>query len=322
MKMEYSKSELKDYMEKIIEVLKDRPPKEILSYAIFNEADEVEYYRKLAEHARRESVKVLFTQMADESQEHYERLYKLFKKLYPDEEPIKIDVPPVEVAPFYPKFETVDDYIEALEYCMQSELFAKETYELLALKATNEDSKVLFAQLAQIEENHYQRIKKLYDLLSGFREKKSLPEELGPGGYLLDGRTKARYLFLDLLARGGRGYVFTREPPEKAKEWFKREDVEVVWVTNIPGRGRISPRLLVESDGALCQLLETGKTVVLLENLEGLIAVSGFKEVFQCISRLRDTAISSGSYLIVHAKKDALEEKEWELLKSELTFIE
>ncbi|NJF24868.1 DUF835 domain-containing protein [Thermococcus sp. Bubb.Bath] len=318
----YSKSELKAYMKKVIDTLKYLSPKEILSYAIFNEADEVEYYRKLAEHARRESVKVLFIQMADESQEHHDRLYKLFKELYPDEEPVKIDAPPVEVAPFYPKFETVDDYIEALEYCMQSELFAKETYEILALKALNEESKVLFSQLAQMETDHYRRIKKLYDLLARFRKRKILPEEIEPGGYIFDDRTKARYLSLDLITKNRTGYVFTREHPEKAKEWFKREDVEVIWITNVPGKGRIPPKMLVDSESALCQLLENEKTVVLLENLEGLIAISGFNEVFECISKLRDIAISAGSYLIVHAKEDALEAKEWELLKSELTFIE
>ncbi|MFA4669246.1 ferritin family protein [Pyrococcus kukulkanii] len=110
--------ELKEYMEKVIEALKDKSPKEVLSYAIFNEEDEVEYYRKLAEHARRESIRVLFLQMAEESLEHKEKLLKLFRRLYPGEEPVKVEAPPVEVAPFYPKFETVDEYLEALEYCM------------------------------------------------------------------------------------------------------------------------------------------------------------------------------------------------------------
>ncbi|ASJ00326.1 DUF835 domain-containing protein [Thermococcus gorgonarius] len=314
--------ELREYMEKVIEALKNRPVKEVLSYAIFNEKDEVEYYRKLAEHAGRESIKVLFIQMAEESQEHYDRLYSLFKKLYPDEEPVKVDAPPVEVAPLYPKFETVDDYLEALEYCMQSELFAKETYEVLALKAENEESRVLFAQLAEMEKDHYLRLKKLYDLLTSFKRQKLLPEELEPGGYLFKDRTKARYLLLDLLPKSKEAHVFTRENPEKTREWFKRDDINIVWVTNLPGKGRISPKMLAESDGFLCGVLEQRNVVVLIENFEILTLITDFRKLFECVSRLRDIAVNSGSYLLVHAKREALGEKEWALLESELEVVD
>ncbi|CAB49963.1 ferritin family protein [Pyrococcus abyssi] len=316
------KLEAREYMEKIVKKLKDLSPKEILSYAIFNEEAEIRYYRELAKRSERESVRVLFLQMADESQEHHDRLYKLFKELYPNEEPVEVDAPPVEVAPFYPKFETVDDYLEALEYCMESELFAKETYEVLALKATNEDARVLFAQLAEMENDHYLRLKKLYNLLTSFKQKKILPEDLEPGGYLLSDRTKARYLFLDMLSKSKEAYLFTRENPEKVKEWLKRDDINIIWVTNLPGKGRISPRMLIEPESVLCEILKAGNVVVLLENLEILVLITDFRKLFECISRLRDIAISSGSYLIVHAKKEAVGEREWALLESELAPIE
>lgn len=41
----------------------------------------------------------------------------------------------------YPEFERVEDYLDALEYCMESELLAKRTYEILSTKAEDEDAK-------------------------------------------------------------------------------------------------------------------------------------------------------------------------------------
>ena len=320
--MPHLSPELKKYMEKVIEALKDRPVKEILSYAIFNERDEVEYYRKLAEHAGRESIRVLFIQMADESQEHHDRLYSLFKKLYPGEEPVKVDAPPVEVAPFYPEFETVDDYLEALEYCMQSELFAQQTYELLSQKATHEDSRVLFAQLADIERNHYERLKKARDLLVGFKAKRMLPEEISPGGYLFPDKIKARYMLLDLMGKGLKPYIFSRDPPKKLFEWFKREDINAVWISSAPVRGALTPASLVHSKTSLADVLQNERAVILIENFETIALSEGFPKAFDMISLLRDVAMVSGSYLLVHANENALPEREWAILESELELID
>ena len=320
--MSHLSPELKKYMERVIEALGDRPVKEILSYAIFNERDEVEYYRKLAEHADRESIKALFIQMADESQEHHDRLYSLFKKLYPEEEPVKVDAPPVEVAPFYPEFETVEDYLSALEYCMQSELFAQQTYELLSQKATREDSRVLFAQLAEMEKNHYERLKKAYDLLASFKARKMLPEDISPGGYLFPDKIKARYMLLDLMRKGLKPYVFSRDPPKKLLEWFKREDINAVWISSAPVKGAMTSKSIIHSKDGLVEMLGDDKVVLLIENFEVIAASEGFLRAFELVSPLRDVAIVSNSYLLIHAKENALSEKEWAILESELEVID
>jgi len=320
--MAHLSPELKKYMERVIEALRDRPVREILSYAIFNEKDEVEYYRKLAEHAGRESIKALFIQMADESQEHHDRLYSLFKKLYPEEEPVKVDAPPVEVAPFYPEFETVDDYLSALEYCMQSELFAQQTYELLSQKATREDSRVLFAQLAEMERNHYERLKKAYDLLAGFKARKMLPEDISPGGYLFPDKIKARYMLLDLIGKGLKPYVFSRDPPKRLFEWFKRDDINAVWISSAPVKGAMTPSALVNSRAGLADILEDEKAVILIENFEAITVSVGFKRAFEMVSLLRDVAMMSGSYFLIHVKEKALPEQEWAVLESELGVID
>jgi len=308
------------YMDEIIEVLKGKSPKEVLSYAIVNEEEEARYYRQLERHARRGSVKILFRQMAEESDEHRDNLYKLFKKLYPDEEPASVEAPPVEVAPFYPEFETAEDYLEALEYCMKSELFAKETYELLAQKATDDESRAIFARLAEMEEDHYRRIKKVYDLLMSFKARKLLPENLEPGGYLVQDKTKGRYIFADLIERGS-GTVISRDPPKILTRWFGMTNLNVVWLSNTTVKGAMNARELVESRDLIAKVLERGE-VLLLENVEYIALSEGFKRLMEYLSFLRDVAITSGSHMIVHAGREAFDTKEWAVLRAEFEEVD
>ncbi|WP_367884841.1 ferritin family protein [Thermococcus sp. JCM 11816] len=81
-------------MNEIIERLKRLSPKELLSYAIFNEEDEAKYYAELAEKAKRKSVRALFKKMSRESKGHELLLRRTFERLFPGEEPVKVDVPP------------------------------------------------------------------------------------------------------------------------------------------------------------------------------------------------------------------------------------
>ncbi|WP_367884840.1 hypothetical protein [Thermococcus sp. JCM 11816] len=63
----------------------------------------------------------------------------------------------MEVYPFYPEFEKVEDYIRALEYCMESELFAKRTYEILAGVAENEDVRGIASSFHRLSRNTTKR---------------------------------------------------------------------------------------------------------------------------------------------------------------------
>ncbi|AFK22563.1 hypothetical protein containing Ferritin-related domain [Pyrococcus sp. ST04] len=260
--------------------------------------------------------------MSEESLQHKEKLYKLFKKLYPNEEPRKIEAPPVEVVPLYPKFETVEDYLEALEYCMKSELFAKDTYEILAQKAINEESRVIFLQLAEMERDHYERLKKAYDLFTSLKSRKMMPEYLKPGGYLFFDKFKARYTFLDLVSNNRDGFIFSRDPPNLIKEWMKNENLSITWISTAPLKGSVTPRAFLDSKEDLIEIMKRGRMVFLVESIEFIIAKEGFKETFELISALRDVAIVSNSHLLVHSTRDTLNEREKAILEAELQVIE
>ena len=313
-------------MRDIVEALENKSPKELLSYAIFNELEEAEYYSKLAAKAGRASVKALFLKMSEDSKNHHDWLYRLFKKMYPGEEPVKVDAPPVEVAPFYSEFQSVEDYISALKYCMESELFAKKTYELLAKVASDEDSRDLALNLAAMEEDHYQSLRKMYELMLSLEEEEILPEKLEPGGYLFTDELKAKYFLIDLINGGVRLSVAVRENPKKFLEMFGGADIEVVWITKTEVENSIRPEEIPILKKRFCRFLkeaserdETG--AVFLQNLGYLALELGFKNMMDVVLYLKDCALLHDGYVLATAIKDAFSPREWALLTSELRRI-
>ena len=310
-------------MEEIIEVLKGKSPKELLSYAIFNEEEEAKYYEELSEKAERASVKALFIKMSRDSENHRELLYGLFKRLYPGEEPVRVEAPPVEVAPFYPEFESVEDYLSALKYCMESELFAKRTYEMLAKVAEDEDTKAFALSLATMEEEHYQEIKKMYELVLALEEKEITPRALDPGGYLFTDELKAKYFLLDLIEGEVLLKVAIREKPEKFLELFGNRRVEVVWITKTEVENAIPPEEIPELKRVLVKFLESAKSegkrgAIFLQNLSYLALELGFKGMMDLVLYLKDYALLYDGYLLATAIKDTFSQQEWALLTSEL----
>ena len=315
-----------ELLKRVVESLRDKSPKELLSYAVFNEEEEAKYYAQLAERAKRISVKALFLKMSEESRSHREWLYNLFKKLYPGEGPVKVEAPPVEVAPFLPEFETVDDYVSALEYCMKSELFAKKTYEMLARVSTDEDTRVLALNLATMEEGHYEEIRKLYELIATLKERKISPQHLKPGGYLFTDDTKAKYFLLDMLDGEAVLKALIRENPEQFLEMFRDRNVSVVWVTKTEAENSIPPREVPGIRRDLARFLEDAgshgeKGIIFLQNFSYLVLELGFKEAMDFALYLKDSALLHGGYVIVSALPTAFEKREWSILTSEFYVI-
>lgn len=238
--MEQDPSEI---MREIVNRLKNLSVKELLSYAIFNEEEEAKYYAELARRAKRRSVKVLFKKMSEESKLHENTLRNLFDRLFPNEEPVKVDIPPVEVYPFYPKFENAKDYASALRYCMESELFAKQTYELLASVARDEKVRELALSLMIMEQKHYEEIKSVYELIEAFEHRRSSPWELDSGAYLLTDDVKARYFLLDFLDEPKRLLALVRDNPRKFSE-FIEDCGKVLWITKADVDNSVPPELL------------------------------------------------------------------------------
>jgi rubrerythrin len=312
-------------MFEIVNKLKNATPKELLSYAIMNEEAEVEYYKKLAEIAKKPSVKLVFKRMSEESEKHYHILKRLFKKLFPGEEPVKVEVPPVEVAPFYPKFESVADYFEALKYCMESELFAKETYELLASNTDNGELREMAMNLAAMEMEHYEELKKVYDLLDFMVKRGVLPESLKPGGYLFTDDLKVIYFLLELVEAGIELKALMRQRPCEGI-MTALSGVDVLWITKTGTEKSIRPTQLPKMRKELLDFLKDAnkrrkRGAIFIQNLGYLTVELGFKRVMDLILYLKDSALLYGGYLIVTANPEAFERREWAIIVSEMELI-
>jgi len=315
----------KDIMLEIVERLKGVTPEELLSYAIMNEEAEVRYYAELAEMAKKPSVKTVFRRMSEESEKHAHLLRRLFKRMFPEEEPAQVEIPPVEVAPFYPKFETVGDYFEALEYCMDSELFAKMTYELLSSNVEDERVRELAINLAVMETKHYEELRKVYELLKTLTEREIFPEILKPGGYLFTDDLKAMYFLLELLESGVKVKALLRQRSQ-GDLLEVAEDIEVLWVTKTETENAVEPlrvpELKKELSSFLKELSDSGrKGAVFIQNLCYFVAELGFKKTMDFVLYLKDSAVLYGGYVIVTSNPEAFEKREWAILTSELELI-
>ncbi len=322
--------DFKDIIQDFVAKLGRLSPKELLSYAIKNEREEAEYYAKLAEKVRKLSVRALFIKMSDESRAHEKALLSLFEKLFPGENPVEVEIPPVEVLPFYSEFESVESYLEALKYCMMSELLAKSVYEGLAKIAPDEDTKELAMALAAMEQEHYDEIKKVHDLLVDMRQKEIKPESLKAGAYLFTERRKARYFLLDFMKWDKKLLAIVRENPSELGEMLAGKVKEILWVTKVEGLGGdanvtiVSPRDVPDLRRIIVKFFEGQKDkrgVILLENLGYLALELGFKKAMDFVLYLKDVAILHNGYLIVTSVPEAFDKREWAIITSELELI-
>lgn len=312
-----------DYIRRVVGALKDKSPREALSYAIFNEAGEVEYYSELAARAKRDSIRLLFIRMSEASRRHRDWLYTLFKKLYPEEEPVKIGDSLPEAVPFRTELERAEEQLEAVRYWMQSELFNKKAYEILARTAENEDSKAIFAQLAVMEEEQYEELKKIHDLIISMRERKVDLAALAPGGYLFTDRFKARCFLADILERYGSGAViFTRDNPANVIRFFGSRDVRVMWISAAAVENSISPREFSRVKKQARSFFESRKPgIVLIEDAGYLLLELGFRKLMDILACIRDYALINGGYLLIAAPEEVFARREWALLTLEFRLV-
>ncbi|AAL80262.1 rubrerythrin [Pyrococcus furiosus DSM 3638] len=320
-------NDLKKLTKEIVGRLKNKSVKELLSYAIFNEEEEAKFYADLAEKVSRPSVKALFRRMSEESKVHELLLRKLFSKYFPGEEPVKVDVPPVEVVPFISKFESIEDYLEGLRYCMESELFAKRTYVLLSQVAENEGVRMVANELASIEQNHYEEIKAVYELVKTFRDREMLPESLKSGAYLITNESVGKYLILDLIDENKKLKLFVRENPEIFRRLIgENPNVEITWIAKVNAPNTISPTethvLKKDIESFFEKVTKEGKKgVVFIQNVAYLVANLGFKETVDLLLHAKDLAVYYGGYLIITANPEVFEKTEWALLKLEFEVL-
>ncbi|AFK22041.1 hypothetical protein containing Rubrerythrin subfamily-like domain [Pyrococcus sp. ST04] len=169
---------IKDEVKEVINELRGKSLKEILSYALTGEVDSTKLYKFLYKKLPDGYPKMKFLEFMRIEQDHDEKVMRIFKALFPREEPLKVELktwPKIfEERDF--RLEKVKDYLDVLEIGMDAEQLAEGVYLMLADILEEPDYKRLFLKLAEDERDHYNFLKDEYEFYSRIEAEKSLKE--------------------------------------------------------------------------------------------------------------------------------------------------
>ncbi|NJE84662.1 rubrerythrin [Thermococcus sp. CX2] len=168
------KTKKKAQFEKIIQTLSQLNHKELISYWIDQEVKEAEMYHRLYTMSKEimwdERVPKLFFELYRDSLGHAEILLRLYHTMFPGENVVQVDIPPLEVELSEDRLREMvfkGNLGDIIEYMMGTERLAHEVYRYLADHATDEKTKATLVWLADIENGHYERLRKIYEALFG-----------------------------------------------------------------------------------------------------------------------------------------------------------
>jgi rubrerythrin len=136
---------------------------DILDFAINEEQMAVDFYSELAENARTDDMKLVFTEFAEEEIKHKMRLLKIKEEGFYALE--KEQVTDLKISDFVINVKPAANmsYEEALILAMKKEKAAFKLYSALAERAPNAQLKDIFLGLAQEESKHKLRFEIEYD---------------------------------------------------------------------------------------------------------------------------------------------------------------
>ncbi len=127
-------------------------------------------------------------------------------------------------------------------------------------------------------------------------------------------------VFKDLVTHGYQGLCITRLPPQRVRAEYGLEKTPVLWLSRVStGKDTIRPWPLEGISIAVEHFVAEGeKTVVLLDGLEYIISHNDFQSSLTLLHDLNERMAMEESILIVPLDPNALDEKEFALIKRDL----
>lgn len=140
-----------------------------------------------------------------------------------------------------------------------------------------------------------------------------------PGNvYLIEERRpKASYeLFDQAMASGCSGLVVTRDFPKKVLSEKELTGCRIVWLTNLPGEGRINPTAIGILMGQMRSFIESNrKSAVVLDGFEYMASVNTYDRMLQFMHQLRDIVVTNECILLVPLDPRTMTPRELALLE-------
>ncbi|AEH24497.1 ferritin-like domain-containing protein [Pyrococcus yayanosii] len=169
---------VEEEVRKTLREVLNRPIKEILSYVIMSEKDATSMYNYLYQKIPMDYAKETFKKFVEMEASHDRKVMSIFNSLFPGEEPPKVPFKSwTEIfAEKDFRLNTVKDYLDILKIAMDSEILAEKVYQFLEERLEDPAHKRIMLELAQDEREHYEFIKKEYELCSKIEAEMSLKE--------------------------------------------------------------------------------------------------------------------------------------------------
>jgi rubrerythrin len=146
---------------------------QILTIGIYGETVAAYRYSILAEKLPGEADRKAFAAIADEEQDHRQRLQRLLEKHFPDSAFYLTDEDKalVVTGPRLISVRDVDDYRQIMQMALDTELRTSQFYQAMSSRVRHPDIRALFEELAEEGFDHHRRLAELA------RERGFLPEE-------------------------------------------------------------------------------------------------------------------------------------------------
>lgn len=154
-------------------------------------------------------------------------------------------------------------------------------------------------------------------------EGEDLPEGLSKSSTYLIDESKADEsdsfeLFKKILETGNEGLCVTRDYPDKVREKYGLEGIEIIWLSNVDREDVVRPKSLEKFSLTIENFLTRKKGVILLNGVEYLITNNDFRTVLHLIQSLKDQVAINRSILMIPVNPTTLEENQVDLLSSEV----
>ena len=140
-----------------------------------------------------------------------------------------------------------------------------------------------------------------------------------PGNVYLveERRPKACFeLFDQATSSGFSGLVVTRDFPKKILTEKELTGCKILWLTNLPGEGRINPTAIGILMGQIRSFIENQpRTAVVLDGFEYLSSLNTYDRMLQFMHQLRDIVVTNESMMFVPVDPRTLSSRELAMLE-------
>src|SRR2546422_2269398 len=134
---------------------------------------------------------------------------------------------------------------------------------------------------------------------------------------------KAPALFLNLVGKGHRPLLITRQHPNHVRKAHLGVDLRAIWLSTTPGKDYIDPHNLnALTNEILTHIAGGGKSAVLLDGLEYLMINNDPPRIWKFLEYLNEVVAQTAAILLVSVDDRAFEPRDLALLERNAVVLE